>query len=197
MIGVCSLVTDLITKRVHLQLISLFFLISGLLIDIIGVLIILSADYQKVRDKIRHIVKFSRESNIQELRQEINQKKLELRKNSDFITKDQAENFELSRKKGRQLLVDIIFSDRKQEIHIKEMRFISKSRDPKLKDIILSIDTNICDNLHIEDKELEIWSDRSVNRIYYRYGGLFVLFGFVLLLISAIVELASLIFLRM
>ena len=152
------------------------------------------ADYKKLRDKISHFVNFSREKNIQQVRQEINQKKIELREKSDFIDKNQSESFDLGDDKYKQLLVDIIFTDRKEEIYIKNMKFISDSHEPNLEDIILSIDTNICNNLHIEDKELEIWSNKSVNRIYYRYGGLLVLFGFVLLLISAVVELAGLIF---
>lgn len=182
-------ITNLFTSQEGLYFISLIFLLNGLIAEILGVAIILSVDYSKVQDFLSKVFDFNRIVQIRELRERINERKIELRSDPDFNSEMEFRVFELQDSTQEELLVDIIFSNRPSEINIQKLEFIAKADNPQLKDIVLRLSTDTYNNLQIEDDQLERWVTDEINRRYYKQGALLILMGFILIFISALLEL--------
>lgn len=186
---ICADITNIFTSEEGLYFISLIFLLNGLIAEILGVAIILSVDYSKVRDFLSKVFDFNRIVQIRELRERINEGKIELRSDPDFNSEMDSRVFELQDSTQEELLVNIIFSNRPSEINIQRLEFIAKADNPQLKDIVLRLSTDTYNNLQIEDDQLERWVTDGINRRYYKQGALLILMGFILIFISTLLEL--------
>lgn len=180
----------LLTSTEGLQFFSLIFLLNGLVIEILAVIIILSVDYTKLKIYLNMIFSFPRVEQAEQLWEEIHEGKIDFRKAPGLNSHNDTKALELKNEKQKMLLSDIIFPN-KRDATVNSVELVAKKDDPKLSEISLKVQTNEYDNLQVDDSQLEKWYNNEIDKVYYRYGGLLVIGGFSVMLVSAVLELLA------
>lgn len=172
----------------QLTLLALIITFVGLLAEIIGVIIILGGDYQKARIKLENIYKFRKIESIEQLQDTIYETKLKLRDRDDFSS--EGAQFDLT-EFNEDVLKRIVFTHGEQTQEIENVGFTAMTDDPTMEDIRLTISTESEDDILFSHTEIQNSIQKATRQVFYWYGAISVLFGFILMFLATILEIGT------
>lgn len=179
------------TSARGLQFLALWITLDGLLCELFGVFVLLSPDYERVRDRLNTYLDFNRVAAIEDLQQWMNNEQVRLRQDPSFATAGQFRNLDFRCEEDRRFLQYVLFIESYDRPTIDSCEFVAQVDDPSFKDILLRVETDESDKVIVDDDTFCRQCEKAINRSYYRQGALLIILGFILIIVATVLQIVA------
>lgn len=179
------------TSARGLQFLALWLTLDGLLCEVFGVFVLLAPDYDRVRHRLRAYFDFNRVAAMEDIREWVNTTKTHLRQDASFETEGQFREVALRCDAERRLLSYILFLESQDRPTIDTCGFVAQVDTPSLAEIAIQIETATGETLTVDDDKFRQQYEKGINRSYYRQGAWLILFGFGLMIVATVLQIAA------
>lgn len=178
------------TTSNRLTFIALCITLAGLLMEIAGVFIILAGDYNKTRRFMEKIYEFSKVKDIKQTNNEVNEEKSRVRFD-ELDTEGEYESIVGSTDIDLKVLESIVFFG-SESLEITDVGFTAIAENMDMETVRLTISAESLDHdLQLTHSEFRDRHQQTIRHLYYRYGSILVLIGFIFMMFATSLEIVS------